>query len=136
MPRVLLILWMFVVTWSMSGCQSSEKSGKTETSNQEVLSAAAKLFLNTLSKNEGLVTDEMKKKYAFTDRDGKTYVRGTAKVSNPDSAENTISKTGTLIESKSGNIWTLLIPVDSFGELTQVSDLSYLDIDTQSEITR
>ena len=139
MSKFLNALGLALVLWSLTACQSGEKGVKTETQSATQtgqLSTAVKLAMNALEKSGGEVTPDMQKKYALLERDGQQFLKGSAKVSPLENAEQAITETGTLIETKNGEIWTLLIPVNRLSELAQVSNLSYLDLDTQSEITK
>ncbi|UTW64474.1 hypothetical protein KFE98_10140 [bacterium SCSIO 12741] len=139
MSKVLYILGLTLLVWSFSGCQSNKDAVKSENSSSissDNLSSTVKLVLSALEKSGGKLTPALQEKYSTLERDGQQYLRGTAKVTQPDVASKSISATGTLIESKTGEIWTLLIPVDRLKDLTEVSELSYLDLDTQSEITK
>lgn len=67
--------------------------------------------------------------YTYRNINGKNYLSGMIKVSNPAMAEPVLEDMGVLTGTKAGDIWTVHVPYDKVQDFTQVKGISYIQLD-------
>ncbi len=95
------------------------------------LSANTKMFLKKLidsENNSNVAAAKLKKDYVLNTYDDKTYISGLIKVSNLSCKSNLINF-GVKINTETGNILSVKIPLEAFTNLINEETVDYIEID-------
>jgi subtilisin family serine protease len=116
MYQKLILAFLLISVSVVSQAQSGSKPK---------LSPLTRKFLQEQKAQSGTKPEYVYKKAA----DGKTYISAMIKVSDATMTQEGLKKIGAFVGTKAGAVWTVKVPVEKVEAFTQLSGISYIQID-------
>ena len=147
MTKYLFLITLSFIIASCCNCRHTEKSQENSSDNSVYnaegvkLSSATQAFYKNYRAERVKIPPESKfipsatliNDFHLSKVDDDFYINGMIKVNDKVNIE-ALTAYGIKINTKAGNIWTVIVPVDSFNNLLGAKGIEYIQIDEQVKI--
>ncbi|MFA6569713.1 MAG: hypothetical protein WCT77_00545 [Bacteroidota bacterium] len=147
MTKYLLFFTLSFLIASCCNCSHTEKSQDNSGDNSVPKTETVKLSSTTLAFYKNYKAERVKippeskfipsaaliNDFHLSKVDDEFYINGMIKVNDKVNIEE-LTAYGIKINTKAGNIWTVVVPVDSFNNLMGAKGIEYIQIDEQVKI--